>query len=121
MDAIKIDELHVQLKNKYTPKMRTKVQKIIVTSTKEDVEAAYDAVNIFIEKVYKIVDGEEIEQKYDALMDTDYQEFVEKIVKPILEIIKHDKGIYKAMGVSFGLVELTPEEQEKLQKKMAEL
>ena len=123
MNAIELpDGIKVTLKEKYNPNKRLALQKIIVSAGTEDVEAAYNAIEVFIDKVYKD-DKSGTEPKdlgFDYLLEeVDYMVFVDNVVPAVLEIIQHDKGMHKAIGMAFGIIQPTDEELELIQKKMA--
>lgn len=101
--------------------MRKKLQALIVNAGTKDVDAMYKAIDVFIEKVYTVgADGQPGDDVgLESLLDLEYDEYMQ-VVDAILEIVKHDEGMYKAIGASFGRVKLTEEERERLQKKMTE-
>lgn len=127
MNAIQLsDGYFVRLKPKYTPKLRKEFQKVVGKAQRlpsekvdESVDASYDALSVFVEKVFKLnPDNTESEDLgLDALMDLDYSDF-ETVLNGVLEFVSKDSGVYKTIGVTFGVVELSEEEQEKLEKKM---
>ena len=117
------DGFFVRLKPKYTPNLRRELGKIINRAQKSKVDAdsvdsSYEAVAIFIDKVYKVSEeGETDNLGLNALMDLDYTDF-QKVLDAILEMVRHDAGVYKTIGLTFGMIELSDEELEKMQKKM---
>lgn len=118
MEAIQLSNgLHVQLIPVYTPKVRKRLQSIIVNATSKDIDAAYEAVSNFIQRVYRVDGSETADLSVEALLDCSYDNYI-KVVDGILELIKFDESMHKAIGVSFGRIKLTDEELAELQKKI---
>jgi hypothetical protein len=120
MNAITLqDGTTITLKPKYSPNLRKQVQKIFTDATGTgNVDTMYLAIDVFIGSITKPKDDGSLETlQLSALLDLAYDEYMQ-VVNAIMEFIKHDKGMYDAIGKSFNLIELTAEEKALVQKKM---